>query len=177
MNRLLPLTIFLCFIALFAYRLVMVEHGDTPNLVPSAMLGKPVPVMDLPLLTANEKRFTNADFIGHVTLVNFFASWCVPCRVEHPHLAALANQKLRLIGMAYKNNPKEAAAWLHQLGNPYAIVAVDRHGAAGIDFGVSGVPESYLIDQQGIIRFKQTGPWTAEAIERELLPRIAELNR
>ena len=110
-------------------------------------------------------------------VVNFFASWCVPCRVEHPYLSALAGEKVVLVGINYKNDPAEANAWLAKLGNPYATVAVDREGHTGINFGVYGVPESYLIDRQGIIRFKQTGPWTPEAIEHELLPRIVELNR
>ena len=177
MSRLLPLLAFLLLIGVFAYRLVMIDHGDTPNLVPSAMIDKPAPQFDLPLLNNGKKHFTDADLQGKVTLVNFFASWCVPCRVEHPYLSALAGEKVVLVGINYKNDPAEANAWLAKLGNPYATVAVDREGHTGINFGVYGVPESYLIDRQGIIRFKQTGPWTPEAIEHELLPRIVELNR
>jgi cytochrome c biogenesis protein CcmG/thiol:disulfide interchange protein DsbE len=113
-----------------------------------------------------------------VVVINFFASWCVPCRVEHPLLMRLASrEKLALVGIAYKDKPEDSQRFLAGLGDPYARIAVDRAGRTGIDFGLYGVPETYVVDRAGHIRKRFVGPLTPEAIDRELLPLIRELGK
>lgn len=145
------------------------------NLTPSLLIDKPAPRFDLPPLYAGKQGFKNADLKGHVTLVNFFASWCVPCRAEHPALRSLAGSGITLVGINYKDKPENAQAFLAELGNPYAVVAADAEGSAGIDFGVYGVPESCLIDKNGVVRFRQPGALTPDVIRDEILPRAQKL--
>jgi len=173
----LPVLIFLVLASFFGYRLVMIGQGDSPSAIPSVMIDKPAPQFDLPPLYDGKAGLSSAGLQGKVTLVNFFASWCIPCRAEHPLLAGLTGKGFVLVGVNYKDKPEDAKAWLDRLGNPYDVLVADRQGQTGIDFGVYGVPESYLIDKQGRIRFKQTGPFTPETIEKDLLPRVAELNK
>ena len=147
-----------------------------PSEVPSVMIGKPVPDFDLPPLVAGSPGLKNSELKGHVTLINFFASWCVPCRAEHPLLFTLAKDTpIQIDGIAYKNKQSDTTAYLAELGNPYARVVVDEPGRTAIDFGLYGVPESYLIDRDGVIRFRQVGPLTEDVIEKQLKPLIAEL--
>lgn len=174
---LLPVAIFLVLVAFFVRRLELIEEGNLPNMIPSVMINKPAPTYALPSLIAGKPDVTSADLKGHVTLVDVFASWCVPCRVEHPLLADIKKAGITLVGINYKDQPGDARAWLEKLGNPYDAIGADRDGRTGIDFGVYGVPESYLIDKQGVIRFKQTGPLTSEDIKNNLLPLAKELNR
>jgi len=149
-----------------------------PSLVASVMIDKPAPDFNLPPLAIGSPGLKSADLKGHVTLVNFFASWCVPCRAEHPLLLSLAQDKrLEIDGIAYKNKPADAAGYLAELGNPYARIVLDQPGRTAIDFGVYGVPESYLIDRDGRIRFRQVGPLTEAVIEGQLKPLIAELSK
>lgn len=177
MKRALPLLIFFILLGFFGYRLLLINEGDAPNMIPSVMVGKPAPEFSLPPLFADGKAFKTADLKGKVTLINFFASWCIPCREEHQYLSGLKNSGAVLVGFNYKNEPADAKEWIGKFGNPYNELVMDIDGAAGINFGVYGVPESYLIDKQGIIRFKQTGPITPEIIEKQLLPMIKELER
>jgi cytochrome c biogenesis protein CcmG/thiol:disulfide interchange protein DsbE len=152
--------------------------GRDPSLVPSVMIDKPVPSFDLPALASGQPNLDSADLKGHVALINFFASWCIPCRAEHPLLMDLAQDKrVELIGIAWKNKPADGAAFLAELGNPFARTAVDESGRTGIDFGVYGVPESYLIDKEGRIRWRQVGPFSASDIRDKLKPLIAELSK
>ena len=125
--------------------------------------------------SAGGQGFKAADLKGKVTLVNFFASWCGPCRVEHPMLPLIAKAGIELIGIDYKDRPEDAKAWLAELGDPYRTVAVDAKGQTGLEFGVYGVPESYLIDKKGVIRYKQTGPLTPEIIRNRLIPMAEKL--
>jgi cytochrome c biogenesis protein CcmG/thiol:disulfide interchange protein DsbE len=157
------------------WRLHLVEEGIAPNLIPSVLIDRPAPAFDLPPLLTGERGFKSADLRGKVTLVNFFASWCVPCRAEHPYLPQITQAGIVLIGINYKDRPEDAKAWLAELGNPYRSVAADAHGRTGIDFGVYGVPESYLIDKQGVIRFKQTGPLSPEIVKNQLIPLAEKL--
>jgi len=173
----LPAFAFLALVGVFFWRLHQTENGNTPNLIPSVLIGKPIPAFDLPPVTAGQAGLKTADLKGHVTLVNFFASWCVPCRAEHPMLGLAAKSGLTVIGINYKDRPENAQSFLAELGNPYARVASDAAGRTAIDFGVYGVPESYLIDKNGIIRFKQTGPLTEEVLQKEILPLAARLQR
>jgi DsbE subfamily thiol:disulfide oxidoreductase len=175
---LIPLTAFAVLAGFFVYRLALIEQGDVPNLVPSVMIGRPAPEFDLPPLFSRQAGLKSTDLRGKVTLVNFFASWCVPCRAEHPVLALLAKTHgLVLAGVSYKDNPDTVRAWLARMGDPYEIAAMDNDGRTAIDFGVYGVPETYLIDKQGIVRFKQAGPLTPEIVQTQILPLVAELNK
>jgi DsbE subfamily thiol:disulfide oxidoreductase len=175
---LLPVLAFVALAGVFAYRLDRIEKGDAPNFIPSVMIDKPAPTFTLAPLLPGKPGLSSEDFKGKVTFVNFFASWCVPCRQEHPILSGLGGRSdLVLVGINYKDKTEDGQAWLARLGDPYAAIGADRDGRVGIDFGNYGVPESYLIDKQGRIRFKQTGPVTPEVIEKDILPRVAELNK
>jgi len=174
---LLPLLGFAVLAGFFIWRLHLADEGDAPSLIPSVMIDKPAPNFDLPPLLAGRQGFKTADLKGKVTLVNFFASWCVPCRAEHEFLPQVVNAGIPLIGINYKDRPEDAKAWLAELGDPFRIIAVDAKGRTGIDFGVYGVPESYLIDKQGVIRKKWTGPLTPDAINNELIPLAKKLSQ
>lgn len=173
---LIPLALFLVLFAFFGVRLVKMNHGDMPDDIKTVLIDKPAPEFSLPPLIEGGPGFSSADLKGKVTLVNFFASWCVPCRGEHPLLAPLAD-KVQLVGIAYKNKSEEATAWLAGLGNPYKVVAADLDGRVAIDFGLYGVPESYLIDREGRIRYAWKKPFSPDEIQHTLLPLIAELNK
>jgi DsbE subfamily thiol:disulfide oxidoreductase len=176
MRRAVPLVIFLVVLGFILVRLVKMQQGDMPNDIKTVMIDKPAPEFTLPALLETKPGFATADLQGKVTLVNFFASWCVPCRSEHPLLAGLKD-KVNLVGIAYKNEPADTRNWLAGLGDPYAAIAVDRDGRTGIDFGVYAVPESYLIDRQGRIRYVWKKPFSPEEIKDHLLPMVAELNK
>lgn len=151
-RRFMPLIAFAVLVVLLAIGLTL-----NPRLVPSPLIGKPAPAFELPLLL-KEGSFSNKDLIGHVTLVNVWASWCFACRQEHETVKHLSRNGVRIIGLNYKDEPEDAKQWLAKLGNPYQNIAVDYDGRAGIDWGVYGAPETFLIDQQGIIRHKVIGP-------------------
>ncbi|MCR4283176.1 MAG: DsbE family thiol:disulfide interchange protein [Bauldia sp.] len=170
---LLPLGFFLSLALIFLLRL---ESGTDPEAIPSALVGQPAPPFDLPPLEGlNVPGLKRADLDGQVTVVNIFASWCGPCRTEHPQLVALAaDERIRLVGIDYKDQPQNAKRFLDDLGNPYAAVGVDTRGRTGIDWGVYGVPETFVVDRAGIIRFKFIGPLTAETVESALMPAIAK---
>jgi DsbE subfamily thiol:disulfide oxidoreductase len=172
----LPLIIFIALAGFFVLRLNLIEHGNMPKDIPSVMIGKPVPEFNLPPLLKN-KGLTTAGLKGKVTIVNFFASWCIDCLAEHRYLAGLSGKGAALVGVDYKDADKEGQAWLKKNGNPYNTVVADHDGRTAIDFGVYGVPETYLIDKHGIIRYKQTGPVTPDIIAEKLLPLIKELNK
>jgi cytochrome c biogenesis protein CcmG, thiol:disulfide interchange protein DsbE len=145
-----------------------------PGTLPSALIDHPVPTFDLPALEGGED-FSSADLKGQVSLVNVFASWCVPCRVEHPMLMKLAESGVPIYGINYKDPADKAQAWLGELGNPFTKIGADRSGRVGIDWGVYGVPETFVIDAQGRIRHKHVGPIQARDLE-SLLPILAELS-
>lgn len=181
-TTLLPVAVFVVLVVFFAWRLVLISRGDAPNMIPSVMIDKPAPAFDLPQLVLDRPGAAAAGLPGQVTLINFFSSWCIPCRSEHPLLVDLMSQaavkgRLKLVGIDYKDRPEDGRAWLGRLGNPYDAIGMDRDGRVGIDFGVYGVPESYLIDRQGRIRYKQVGPFTPEDIHGKLLPLLAELSK
>ncbi|MDE1985726.1 MAG: heme lyase CcmF/NrfE family subunit [Alphaproteobacteria bacterium] len=174
---LVPLLAFIVMAGFFIHRLQLVSEGDAPNFIPSAMINKPAPAFNLPPLLVDRPGLKTADLKGKVTLVDFFASWCVPCRQEHPVLRLVTQAGIRLVGINYKDKPADAKAWLAELGDPYQAVAVDAHGQTGINFGVYGVPESYLVDKNGVIRFKQTGPLTPEVLREKLIPMVEKLKQ
>ena len=174
-----PLVVFALLAALFYARL---GAGDASR-IPSALIGQAAPPTDLPMLEgAGRPALTNAELRrGGVTLVNVFASWCVPCRDEHATLMALAGnaglaaQGVRLAGLAYKDDPANSLKFLTEGGNPFAIIGVDRSGRTGIDWGVYGVPETFVVAGDGTIAFKFVGPLTEASLRETLLPKIAEV--
>jgi cytochrome c biogenesis protein CcmG/thiol:disulfide interchange protein DsbE len=147
-----------------------------PREIPSPLINKPAPDFSVPTLFDATQSIGTKQFKGQVWLLNVWASWCVACRQEHPLLNELANQNLLpIVGLNYKDKRADAIEWLAELGNPYTIIAHDLKGNVGIDFGVYGVPESFLIDKKGLIRFKQIGPFTNESIKNKLLPLVNTL--
>lgn len=147
-----------------------------PSEIPSPFINKPAPAFFAPQLDAPEKKLAPADFKGKVWLFNVWASWCVSCRAEHPVLNELAKQQVAdIVGLNYKDVPDNARTWLARLGNPYTVSIMDQDGRIGIDWGVYGVPETFVIDKKGVIRHKHTGPVTSEDVQTILLPLIAKL--
>ena len=149
-----------------------------PREVPSPLIDRPAPVFSLAQLHEPARTFGPADMKGQVWLLNVWASWCVACRTEHPLLVELGKTKIvPIVGLNYKDKPEEATAWLAKLGDPYAFSVMDRDGRVGIDFGVYGVPETFVIDQSGTIRFKHIGPVTVDALERKIIPLVRKLQQ
>ena len=168
---LLPLAIFIVLVGF-----LRVGLGLNPRQVPSPLVGKPAPEFQLQQLHESEKTLTSKDNLGKVWLLNVWASWCVSCREEHPVLVELAKSGIvPVYGLNYKDEREDALRWLKQFGDPYVTSIVDREGRTGIDYGVYGVPETYVIDKNGVIRYKQIGPVTVEALETKILPLVREL--
>jgi len=177
MRRLLYLLPVALFAVVGVYFAVALRPGHDPRALPSALIDKPAPAFDLALLTG-AGRFTRDGLLGTPVLINVFASWCAPCRQEHPLLMRLAaRENVRLVGIAYKDKPEDTARFLAQLGDPFRAIGVDRDGQTGLDFGVYGVPETYVLDRLGHIRKRFVGPLTPDLMERELLPLLRELDR
>ena len=174
MNRfIIPLLAFIVLVGFLGVGLTL-----KPRELPSPFIGKPAPAFSLPGLPPAQPAFSNRQMAGAVWLLNVWASWCVACRTEHPLLNQLAQTAtVPIVGLNYKDDADEAAAWLRRFGNPYTHIPFDRRGNVGIEYGVYGVPETYLIDKNGIIRFKQIGPITPDILERELLPLIEKLRK
>ncbi len=142
----------------------------------SPLVGKPAPAFTLPQLHEPDKKFSPQDMLGKVWLLNIWASWCVSCKEEHSVLLALARQNVApLYGLDYKDKREDGAAWLASGGNPYVLNVSDTEGSIGNDYGVSGVPETYVIDKQGVIRYKQSGVITPQGLKEKILPLVAEL--
>jgi cytochrome c biogenesis protein CcmG/thiol:disulfide interchange protein DsbE len=169
---------FLLPVALFAALVIMFSIGlkHDPHLLPSALIDRPVPDFALPGLYEGAEGLSRNDLGSQVTLINFFASWCAPCREEHAQLTALAHRPgVTLDGIAYKDKPEDARRFLDRLGNPFRHIGVDGDGAAAIDFGVYGVPETYVVDDSGHIRYRQVGPMTEADIVQKILPVIGRI--
>ena len=190
---LIPLAIFFVLLVFLAIGLTL-----NPRDVPSPLKDKPAPAFRLPQLAAADKTFSPDDFKGKVWLLNVWASWCVSCRQEHPLLVSFGRDgKVPIVGLSYKEvrgdgaldagklSPEDelkltrqrGSAWLSQHGNPYTVVALDVDGRVGIDYGVYGVPETYVIDKAGVIRLKHTGPISPESLQKQILPLVAELSK
>lgn len=147
-----------------------------PREVPSPLIGKPVPQFSLPAVKGRILGLSNTDLKGEVALVNVFASWCVACREEHPILIELGKTGVVPIhGLNYKDKPDDAKAWLDELGDPYTRTGADISGRVGIEWGVYGVPETFVVDRNGLIAYKQIGPITPKVLEQTLLPLIRKL--
>ena len=147
-----------------------------PREIPSPLIDQPAPSFTLETLEDRSRTLSTADLKGQVWLLNVWASWCVSCRAEHPVLNRLAARRLAvMIGLNYKDEPDAAKDWLARLGNPYDVSVLDMEGLTGIDWGVYGVPETFVIDKQGLVRYKHTGPVTDKAIEEIILPLLNAL--
>jgi cytochrome c biogenesis protein CcmG/thiol:disulfide interchange protein DsbE len=171
LRYLAPLAIFALLVA-FLFRGLSLD----PKLVPSPLVGKPVPTFTLTRLDNPAATISDADFKGKVTLLNVWATWCVSCRREHETLVQLAKTgQVEIYGLNYKDNREDANQWLNRLGNPYVANAFDSDGRVGIDWGVYGAPETFIIDREGIIRHKHIGPLTIEIINDEILPLVDKL--
>ncbi|MHB1942218.1 MAG: DsbE family thiol:disulfide interchange protein [Acidiferrobacteraceae bacterium] len=171
---------FLIPILIFVAIGVLLDRGLSlnPSFIPSPLIGKPMPAFDLPTLRHPNVRMTNANFKGHVFLINVWASWCVSCREEQSTLMALSRlHVVPLIGVDYKDPRKDALQELKAMGNPYQVVLTDRSGMTGINWGIYGVPETFVVDQHGIIRHKYVGPLSPALVERRLLPLLHRLNQ
>ncbi len=169
---LIPLAIFLVLAGFLAVGLNL-----NPREVPSPLIGKPAPAFELTKLDAADQKLKRDDLLGKVWVLNVWASWCAPCREEHPLVMELARRKLAPVyGLNYKDTRPAGMAFLTQLGNPYEASLFDGDGRVGIDWGVYGVPETFVVDKQGTIRFKHIGPLTTEVLEKKITPLLKELN-
>jgi len=168
---LLPLGIFFVLVLFLAVGLRL-----DPRQVPSPLIDKPAPAFTLPQLDDPQRQFSQKDMLGKVWMLNVWASWCVSCREEHPVLVELSKKNIvPIYGLNYKDERKDALAWLGKLGNPYTVSIMDADGRIGIDYGVYGVPETYVIDKQGVIRYKQIGPVTPDVLDAKILPLVRKL--
>ena len=172
LRYLVPLALFFVLVAFLFKGLDL-----NPREVPSPLIGKPAPAFALPRLDDATQRIRPEDLRGQVWLLNVWASWCVPCRQEHPLLMQIAQRRLAPVyGLNYKDQATAAKAMLAQGGNPYVATAVDADGRVGIDLGVYGVPETFVIDKQGVVRFKHVGPLTPEVVQTRIEPLLRQLN-
>ena len=168
----LPLALFVVLVGFLAVGLKL-----DPREVPSPLIGKPAPAFALTRLDNADQTIRREDMLGKVWMLNVWASWCAACREEHPHLVAFAKTKaMPILGLNYKDTRKDGLGWLARFGNPYDASLFDVDGRVGIDFGVYGVPETFVIDKQGVIRFKQIGPVTPEVLRDEIEPLLKQLN-
>ena len=152
--------------------------GRDPHALPSALIDKPLPAFTLPALPGRSDGVASTDFGGKPMLLNIFASWCVPCLAEHPVITRLGNKDhISIFAINYKDNPTDVLAWLHRNGDPYVRIGADRLGQTAIDLGVYGVPETFVIDKAGRIRYRHPGPLTPDLVDKEIRPLLAELAR
>ncbi|MFT5218151.1 MAG: cytochrome c biogenesis protein CcmG/thiol:disulfide interchange protein DsbE [Planctomycetota bacterium] len=167
----LPLGVFVLMAALLGYGL-----GLDPKKVPSPLIDKVAPDFSLAMLDAPQKKLGPKALLGQVWVLNVWASWCVSCRAEHEIITALAEKNLvTVIGLNYKDNPDDARKWLQQFGNPYATSLIDFDGRVGIDWGVYGVPETFVVGADGLIKYKHIGPVTMDSLNAEIIPLLSEL--
>ena len=169
-GRIVPIAVFVVLGVLLA---VGLKIADKKTELPSPLIGKPMPAFSLPLLGEPIMVVESDDLVGKPFLVNFWASWCVTCRVEHPVIEQLARMgAIQIVGMNFRDETEDAQAWLQRYGNPYDLIVHDYDGRTSIDFGVYAAPETFLVDENGVIVFKQLGALTPEIINTEILPRI-----
>jgi cytochrome c biogenesis protein CcmG/thiol:disulfide interchange protein DsbE len=170
---LLPLILFLALVVF-----LFVGLSRDPNEIPSPLLDKPAPAFNLPQLADPQRSFKSEEMRGKVWLLNVWASWCEACRDEHPVLLELARARVvPIYGLNYKDERADALGWLEEFGDPYTAILVDADGRVGIDYGVYGVPETFVIDRSGVIRYKQIGPVTEEALNNRIIPLVKELQK
>jgi cytochrome c biogenesis protein CcmG/thiol:disulfide interchange protein DsbE len=175
----LPVAVFAALATIFAVSLIQVQFmGKDIRSLPSALLYKPAPAFDLPAPDGFEKGLKTGDLAGKVSLVNIFATWCGPCRIEHPALMQLSHDPaILLVGINYRDDPKKLKAWLDRDGNPFARIGFDPKGVATREFGITGVPETYLVDKKGVVRLRWAGAITPTVLREQILPAIEALKQ
>ena len=174
-KRLLPLLAF-ALLALLLGLGVLRNSGKDTSAIPSPLVGKPAPTFSLPVLGEPGRLVSNEDLLGEPYLLNVWGSWCPACRDEHPVITELAQSgRIKVVGYDYKDEPEDAQRWLQQFGNPYSLVITDYDGRAALDWGIYGAPETFLVDAQGVIRWKFVGPLTPEVVQQQLLPALETL--
>lgn len=178
LSYVLPVAGLIGIAAVFGFYLYQIGAGGK-NIrdVPSALIDKPVPEFDLPPIVGRNDGFATSDLAGKVSLVNVFASWCVPCRAEHPSLMQLAREDVAIYAINYKDKPEDALRFLADLGNPYSRIGADGTGRTSIDWGVYGYPETFVIDRTGRIRYKHIGPIMPRDLENTIRPILESLTR
>jgi len=175
---LLPLAVIAVLGVIFGKRLVDLENGADPKAIPTVLLNTPAPDLNLPALPGFGEDVTSADLKGRVTLVNFFGSWCIACVAEHSVLMEIAKAgEVPIIGVDWRDTPEQGTSWIKQRGNPYVKIGQDPKSKTAIDFGVVAAPESFLIDTNGVIRYKQPGVITREDWNTKIRPLIAQLKQ
>ena len=172
-SRWLPLAVFFVLAALLAAGVWMSRSPDRDAL-PSPLIGKPAPAFELPVLHDPKHTARLTDLRGQPFVLNVWGSWCVSCRVEHPIITDLAKSGAIVVGYNYKDTPEDAGRWLAQFGNPFALILQDTDGRAALDWGIYGAPETFVIDADGIVRFKHVGPLTTEIVNEKILPLLKE---
>ena len=172
-SRMIPLVAFMLLVVLLV---VGLKISDKKTQIPSPLIDKPVPAFNLPILGNPGQQMTKESFLGKPYLVNFWGSWCVTCRVEHPVITEIAKTGVvQVVGLNFRDESEDAIAWLRQFGNPYSVSLVDFDGRTSIDFGVYAAPETFLVDPSGTIVFKHLGQMTMEIFENEILTRLASM--
>jgi len=168
----------LAFVVLVLALITALQHNNADGNKFALHVDEPAPLTDLPAVDKDQPGFTTHDRLGHPYMVNFFASWCVPCHAEHEALLDLVHRfHVPIIGISYKDTPSKTQSFLVKNGNPFLVVAIDTAGRTGIDWGITGVPETFVIDAQGIIRLHLVGPLTDESIDHQLLPLWDKITR
>lgn len=171
----LPVAVFAGLVGIMISLLTDSERNDDLSRLPSALVGKPAPMMSLPAVNETiPGGFATTDLRGKVSIINVFASWCVPCLAEHPQITELAEQGISVYGINHRDRPEAAATWLRRHGNPYLAVGADTDARASLDWGVTGVPETFIIDANGVVTYKHVGPITQDALNRKILPMLRE---
>lgn len=175
MSRIIPLVLFVLLGILLA---VGLKISETKSHIPSPLIGRQVPDFNLPTLHDPSKSMSQEDFKGQPYLINFWASWCVTCVVEHPFITDLARSgRLRIVGLNFRDEPEDARGWLNQHGDPYHFIVTDYDGRVSINFGVYAAPESFLVDPNGEVVYKQIGALTPDVIQEVILPMVEEMER
>jgi len=173
-----PIILFTVIIAVLAVLTLQTKEGRNPSLVPSALIGKQAPKIELPLVAKNiPGGFKGSDLIGKVSIVNVFSSWCVPCLVEHPQINWLATNGFPIYAINHRDNATDASVWLKKHGNTYVAVGFDPKGRASLEWGISGVPETFIINARGIVTYKHVGPITKKNLIEIILPKIQEARK
>ena len=153
----IPFIVFFFIVAVFFY---LLTRDRNPSELPSVLLDKKVPIFETSMLLEKKNFISQDEFNDEIIVVNFFATWCVPCRAEHKYIKRLSNKGIKIIGINYKDDPKQAILWLEELGNPYSNVAIDSNGSIAIDWGVYGIPESFIVNAKNVIQHRHVGPIT-----------------
>lgn len=174
----LPIVLFAALIIVLAVMTLQTNDGRDPSLIPSPLVGKPAPEFSLPEVAENiPGGFATGDLHGKATMVNVFASWCIPCLAEHPLITRLAEDGLAVYGINHRDTEAEAAKWLKRNGNPYTAVGFDPDGRVSTEWGVTGIPETFIISADGIIVYKHSGPITPDVLENRILPKLREASQ